>query len=244
MRVFCSLAMVLLTFTGVQAQPREWDIKPVPVQPWRPVESKSTDNLNGTWLREFEGMQVILKFTERRAALEVRFEGNDLPICVRVLADYAANAEGVFFGQITKAELDLPPGLEKLVVREPLLESFLGRLRGEPFRVQYRIHEKTLSIRDAKGTIPNVTGLSVNEKILRNMLTGEFKSVRAEAMPKLKPVTAKAESMPAMTPNARMTQLLNESEDMRAAREEWHRFWMNNQPSVLTYERLNGAIGP
>ena len=45
-------------------------------------------------------------------------------------------------------------------------------------------------------------------------------------------------------PNARMSQLLNESEDLRNAREEWHRFWMNNQPSVLTYERLNGAIGP
>lgn len=45
-------------------------------------------------------------------------------------------------------------------------------------------------------------------------------------------------------PNYRMTQLLNESEDLRQARDEWHRFWMNNQPSTLTYERLNGAIGP
>lgn len=40
----------------------------------------------------------------------------------------------------------------------------------------------------------------------------------------------------------RMAQLLNESEDLRQAREEWHRFWMNNQPSVLTYDRLNGVI--
>ncbi|MSR54817.1 MAG: hypothetical protein EXS09_16240 [Gemmataceae bacterium] len=45
-------------------------------------------------------------------------------------------------------------------------------------------------------------------------------------------------------PNTRTAELLNESEDLRQAREEWHRFWMNNQPSVLTYERLNGAIGP
>jgi len=42
----------------------------------------------------------------------------------------------------------------------------------------------------------------------------------------------------------RMRKLLNESEDLRQARQEWHRFWMNNQPSVLSYERLNGAIGP
>ncbi len=45
-------------------------------------------------------------------------------------------------------------------------------------------------------------------------------------------------------PNAQTTPLLNESEDLRKAREEGRRFWMNNQPSVLTYERLNGAIGP
>ena len=45
-------------------------------------------------------------------------------------------------------------------------------------------------------------------------------------------------------PNDRMNVLLNESEDLRQAGREMQRFWMNNQPSVLTYERLNGAIGP
>lgn len=45
-------------------------------------------------------------------------------------------------------------------------------------------------------------------------------------------------------PNYRMKQLLNESEDLRQANDERHRFWMNNQPSTLSYDRLNGAIGP
>jgi hypothetical protein len=45
-------------------------------------------------------------------------------------------------------------------------------------------------------------------------------------------------------PNYKMKQLLNESEDMRQANEERHRFWMNNQPSCLSYDRLSGAIGP
>jgi hypothetical protein len=45
-------------------------------------------------------------------------------------------------------------------------------------------------------------------------------------------------------PNERMNRLLRESEDLAQAREEWHQFWMNNQPSVLTFDRLNGAIGP
>jgi hypothetical protein len=45
-------------------------------------------------------------------------------------------------------------------------------------------------------------------------------------------------------PNFRMQRLLNESEDLGQAREEFHRFWRNNKPSVLTAERLKGAIGP
>ena len=45
-------------------------------------------------------------------------------------------------------------------------------------------------------------------------------------------------------PNDRMAKLLRESEDLRQARAEWHKFWMNNQPAVLTYERLAGGIGP
>jgi hypothetical protein len=41
-------------------------------------------------------------------------------------------------------------------------------------------------------------------------------------------------------PNLRVSQLLNESEDLRQALDEIRRFWMNNQASVLSYERLNG----
>ena len=36
--------------------------------------------------------------------------------------------------------------------------------------------------------------------------------------------------------------LTSESSDLRKNRMELHRFWMNNQPSTLTYERLHGAI--
>ena len=45
-------------------------------------------------------------------------------------------------------------------------------------------------------------------------------------------------------PNVRMKQLLNDSENLRQVREEKQRFWMTNQPSTLSYDRLNGAIGP
>jgi hypothetical protein len=45
-------------------------------------------------------------------------------------------------------------------------------------------------------------------------------------------------------PRERMTQLLNESEDLRQINQEKMRWWMNNQPSTLSYDRVNGAIGP
>jgi hypothetical protein len=43
-------------------------------------------------------------------------------------------------------------------------------------------------------------------------------------------------------PNTRMTQLLNQSEDLRQAELEWIRFWMSDHPSHLTPERIDGGI--
>ena len=45
-------------------------------------------------------------------------------------------------------------------------------------------------------------------------------------------------------PNERMQQMLNQSEDMRQMRKEWFRFWMVDQPSHLTPDRVHGGVGP
>jgi len=45
-------------------------------------------------------------------------------------------------------------------------------------------------------------------------------------------------------PNTRMDQLLNQSEDLRQMEKEWHRFWMVDQPSHMTYDRIHGGLGP
>lgn len=44
--------------------------------------------------------------------------------------------------------------------------------------------------------------------------------------------------------NERMEVLLNQSEDLRQIEGEWRRFWMNDQPSHMTYQRVHGGIGP
>jgi len=43
-------------------------------------------------------------------------------------------------------------------------------------------------------------------------------------------------------PNRRVTELLNNSEDLRQIEYEWERIWFTDQPSHLTPERVDGGI--
>jgi hypothetical protein len=44
-------------------------------------------------------------------------------------------------------------------------------------------------------------------------------------------------------PNVRIKKLL-QSEELRKINEEWRRWWMTDDPSHMTYERIHGGIGP
>ena len=45
-------------------------------------------------------------------------------------------------------------------------------------------------------------------------------------------------------PTIRVSELVNESENLRQMGREWRVFWMIDQPSHLTPEHLDGGIGP
>ena len=45
-------------------------------------------------------------------------------------------------------------------------------------------------------------------------------------------------------PHQRMDVLINQSEDLRQAEQDWRRIWMNDQPSHLTPHRVDGGIAP
>lgn len=45
-------------------------------------------------------------------------------------------------------------------------------------------------------------------------------------------------------PTLRTEELLNGSENLRQARNEYRRFWQNDQPSHLTPQRVHGGITP
>jgi hypothetical protein len=44
-------------------------------------------------------------------------------------------------------------------------------------------------------------------------------------------------------PSLRIRELLNQSENLRNIEGEWERFWMVDQPSHLTPDRVHGGVG-
>jgi hypothetical protein len=45
-------------------------------------------------------------------------------------------------------------------------------------------------------------------------------------------------------PNRRTNELLNQSENLRQAEDEWERVWFLDQPSLMTPDRVSGAVAP
>jgi hypothetical protein len=45
-------------------------------------------------------------------------------------------------------------------------------------------------------------------------------------------------------PNERLDTLLNQSEDSRPLGAQWRCWWPDGQPSHMTYQRVDGGIGP
>ena len=45
-------------------------------------------------------------------------------------------------------------------------------------------------------------------------------------------------------PTQRMDVLMNQSENLRQAGQDWRRIWMNDQPSHMTPNRIDGGIAP
>lgn len=45
-------------------------------------------------------------------------------------------------------------------------------------------------------------------------------------------------------PQRRMSQLLNNSEDLRVIQDEWDRIWFTDQPSHMVVDRVHGGITP
>jgi hypothetical protein len=44
-------------------------------------------------------------------------------------------------------------------------------------------------------------------------------------------------------PTRRITELMNQSEDLRQIEYEWERIWFVDQPSHMTPERVHGGVG-
>jgi hypothetical protein len=123
---------------------------PVPAPPAPPPAGPK---LAGSWVREFDGMQVVLKFTDRRlfATLNVAYaeEGKtgEMRMTFRADADYAVGPDGTLFGVVTGT--DFTPPKDESAGMAGALKAMAG-LNGLPFCIRFRIDEGVMSVRDLR----------------------------------------------------------------------------------------------
>ena len=89
-------------------------------------------------------------------------------------------------------------------------------------------NERQTTVRD--DDVIDTSDSTIGEQIVAVMLCTDVRIARAFS-PKLKP-------------EYRLMKLLNELDDRALTKAGIMRLWLNNQPRVLTYQRINGAIGP
>jgi hypothetical protein len=199
---------------------------PPPTLPPSPAGSK----LAGIWVREFDGMQVVLKLTDKRlfATLNVAYVEDGKPGEVRMTfradADYAVGPDGTLFGVVTGTDFTPPKGDD--ADRVGALKM-MAELNGMPFCFRYRIDEGVLNVRDLR------CGIS-GEDATSAAVLGRY--VRAEKEPAPPKPGRKPFVNYSTDPVIRMDQLINQSEDIRSVGET------APAPRPVTPESLHGGI--
>jgi hypothetical protein len=128
-------------------------VAPTPVSPSPATPAPASSKLDGIWVREFDGMQVVLKLTDKRlyATLNIAYveegKSGELRMTFRADADYAVGPDGTLFGVVTGT--DFTPSKDECAETAGALKMMAG-LNGMPFCFRFRIDEGVLSIRDLR----------------------------------------------------------------------------------------------
>jgi hypothetical protein len=128
---------------------------PAPPTPLPPPPAPSGPKLAGTWVRELDGVQAVLKFTDKRmfATVHVAFdeEGKkgETRFTYHADADYAVGPDGTVFGVITG--LDFTPVQVDDADRDAIPPAkSLHELSGMPFCFRLRIDDGVMTVRDLR----------------------------------------------------------------------------------------------
>lgn len=183
-----------------------WTVYPNP-PPMSPVPPMMTppappSKLVGSWVREMDGMQLIAKFTEKRAFLTASIaflnEKQEQRMTVRLEADYAIGPDGTVFGVITST--DFMP--QKGIALDDAMSELLGlaRMNGSPFCFRFRLDEGNLNIRDLRcGELAGCDFAARNPQAM--MMLGRYKPLGNQDPTPPKPVQIKmSESGPSSSP--------------------------------------------
>ncbi|HET6573829.1 MAG TPA: hypothetical protein VFG68_09525 [Fimbriiglobus sp.] len=183
--------------------------------------------LAGSWVRELDGTQVVLKFTDKRlfATLNVAYAVDGKPDVVRMAfradADYAVGPDGTVFGVVTGTDFVPPKGDAATGAMKAL-----ASLNGMPFCFRFRIDEGVLNVRDLRATVPDEWTNSA-------AVLGRYKRIEKEPAP---PKPGRKPTVYSADPVIRMDQLMNQSECFGPTGE------MAPAPRPVTPERLHGGI--
>lgn len=187
--------------------------------------------LAGSWVRELDGMQVVLKFTDKRmfATLNLAHVGNGRPEPVRMAfradADYAVGPDGTVYGVVTGTDFTPPKGDAGTLAAWP---RELTRMNGMPFCFRYRIDDGVLNVRDLRTDVPSEEASSTG-------VLGRYTRVEKEPAP---PKPGRMPNAYSTDPNIRMDQLLNSSFESGPIGETAPA----PRPAPMAPERIHGGI--
>lgn len=123
-----------------------------PPPPMLTAPTALPSRLVGSWVRDTDGVQVVAKFTEKRAFLTANFafleDKQEHRMTVRFEADYAVGPDGTAFGVITAADLTPPKGAGSRDTESELRQ--LAAMTGAPFCFRFRLDEGNLTVRDLR----------------------------------------------------------------------------------------------
>jgi hypothetical protein len=186
----------------------------------------------GTWAHHSNDYKVTFDVKPDTLRCTVSGEGG---LSISVTADYVVSPDGVLFGVIRTRKADKKKEEE-------------GDMEKRLFYCRFTIEKNNLVLSDV------VYGDDKDK--IKEVLEGKYRKVEkkgsatSSALPVVPTTTqsykprAKTSSSPKTSsdPNRRLSELLQQSEDLRKIEYDWERIWFTDQPSHMTPERVHGGI--
>lgn len=192
-------------------------VVPAPVNP-----------LHGTWLQDKDGMQLVLKFTEKRLHVEINAafavpgqQGPPVRLTQSMDADYSTSPDGTVFGILTGIDVKLGEGLppEAYASLKEARREF-EKMIGAMFKFRMRQDGGPMMLSEARTSLfDSVRGPSGDSKsdtggVVGELFGGRFERVTG-TIPPPKPTVGGFINQYSEDPNIRIEQLQKSKDELK-----------------------------